>query len=95
MFRDLNERSYDVLNDFLYSISDGEWHTLQELSSTLEVDMSKVELIKDFFMKFDFIKCNNSGCIKIDDFLMELLLTPDTLVSRNDHLKKFLYKDHL
>jgi len=95
MFRDLNERSYDVLNDFLYSISDGEWHTLQELSSTLEMDMTKVEMIKDFFITFDFIKCDHSGCIKIDDLLMELLLTPDTLVKKNDHLKKLLYKDHL
>ena len=59
------------------------------------MDMAKVELIKDFFITFDFIKSNDSGCIKIDDFLMELLLTPDTLVRRNDHLKKFLYKDHL
>jgi hypothetical protein len=95
MFRDLNERSHDVLNDFLYSISDGECHPLHEVSSTLEMDLAKVELIKDFFITFDFIKSNDSGCIKIDDFLMELLLTPDTLVRRNDHLKKFLYKDHL
>jgi hypothetical protein len=95
MFRDLNERSYDVLNDFLYSISDDKWHTLQEVSSTLEMDLVKVELIKDFFMKFGFIKCDHRGCVKIDDFLLELLLTPDTLVRKSDHLKKFLYKDHL
>ena len=50
MFRHLNERSCDALDDFLYSLSDGEWHSVEDLSLILEMDLVKVELIKDILL---------------------------------------------
>ena len=64
-----------LAEDILELLKDGQWHFINEISTTLNKPEEPIQEILRFYKKFDFIEFDAAkGKVQIDPKIKELLL---------------------
>jgi predicted transcriptional regulator len=50
-----------AINDILWLLKDGKWHTLEEITTNLELPQTKTDLAVNFLAEYNFIQLNKTN----------------------------------